>query len=148
MKKLWKTNTAIFSLQILGYVITIVFFDEGNIEKARIVESLIAVGVAVAAGLFMLVGDELDKEVRNLTILLLAASAAIIQLPRDLIPGDSIMVFGAFACLPVAVWRERVENESIFWCFVTALPGTGIFIGGIILFYRWLRRQPNYVPVL
>jgi len=89
----------------------------------------------------MLVGDELDKEVRNLTILLLAVSAAIIQLPRGLVPGDSIVVLCAFACLPVAVWRERVENESIFWCFVTAVPGTGILIGGIILFCRWLLRQ-------
>lgn len=125
----------------------IVFLDEGNFEKARIVEALIAVGVAVAAGLFMLVGDELDKEVRNLTILLLAVSAAIIQLPRGLVPSDNIVVLGAFACLPVAVWRERVESESIFWCFVTAIPGIGILIGGVILFYRWLRRQ-HYVPVL
>jgi len=140
MLKLWKTGSAIFLLQWLGYFVVAGFLDEGNVEKARVVEAIIAAGISISAGLLALVGEKIVKEIDSLTICLLAAAAAIIQLPRDLIPGltgiDNLAVLSAFMCILVAVWRERKESESILGCFATAIPGLGMFIGGVILLYR------------
>jgi hypothetical protein len=142
VKNLLKTNTAIFLAQWFGYIIMYAFLSEGDSELARIAEAFIAIGIAITAGLFLVIGENFDEKINNFTIVLLAVAAAIIQLPRGLMPGitDNIAVLGAFMCVLFAVWQERRENESIVACFATATPCIGILIGSTILFYQWLRR--------
>lgn len=134
MEKLWGTNATIFSLQLLGYYASKnSFLSNGS---AAIFEVIIAAGIAVAAGLFVAVGQDLYKGVNNLTIVLLAAASAVTQLPRGLIPNDDIAVIGAFTCILFAVVLERREDESIVSSYVAAIPGMGVFLGGAILLYR------------
>ncbi|MCR4276242.1 MAG: hypothetical protein NUV90_02570 [Candidatus Parcubacteria bacterium] len=142
MLKLWKTSTAIFLLQLLGFAISYDFVDKGNVDTAKVVTSVIASGIAAAAVLFAIAEDRIDKEVGSLTIFLLAFGAAVIELPRGLIPvWDTVVVVVACLCLIIAVMLERAEGESVAGCFFTTIPGIGTIVGGVILLYRLFCRR-------
>jgi hypothetical protein len=143
MFNLWKTGTAIFLLQLVGFAISYDIFDKGNVEMAKVVEAIIAAGIALTAGLFIIVEARMDEKVGSPTIFLLAVAAAVIALPRGIIPADTIIVLVAGAFLLMAVMLERVENESILGCFFATIPGLGTIIGGAILLYRWYFRRRN-----
>lgn len=143
MFNLWKTATAIFLLQLVGFAISYDVFDKGNVEMAKIVQSIIAAGIALTAGVFILTGERMDKKVDSPTIFLLAVAAAVIALPRSIIPADTVVVLIAGVFLLIAVMLERVGNESILACFAATIPGLGMIIGGVILLYRRLQRHRN-----
>lgn len=141
MFNLWKTGTAIFLLQLVGFAVSYDVFDKGNVEMAKVVESIIATGIALTAGIFIIVEERMDEKVDSSTIFLLAVAAAVIALPRGIIPADAVIILIAGAFLLMAVMLERAENESILACFATTIPGLGMIVGGLILLYRQWRKH-------
>ena len=140
MRNLVKINAGIFSLQILAYVVVSV--AGGSVGLSKIAMAIIAMAIAAAAIMLEMAREKFDEEADNLAITFIAVASAILQFPRDFLPGatDTIVVLMAFACVLFAVHRERHDGESLMGCFATAIPGMGILIGGAILSYRWLRR--------
>ncbi|MBU6388276.1 hypothetical protein KGQ72_00090 [Patescibacteria group bacterium] len=143
MLKLCKVNAAVFLPMLLGFYISYVFFDKGNVETARVVWSIVAAGIALAAGVFAAAGARLDEKIDSVTISLVASAYAMIEMPRDLLPGavDSSALVMAVVFLLVAAERERLKEESILGCVGILIPGYGAFIGAPILFYKGRRRQ-------
>lgn len=143
MLKLCKINAAIFLPMLLGFYVSYEFLDRGNVEAAKVVEAIIAAGIASTACAFVAAGTRLDKKIDSITIFLVASAYAVIEMPRGLLPHkvDNVALIVACIFLLVAVVRERLEKEPILGCVGILIPGYGALVGAPILFYKGWRRH-------
>jgi hypothetical protein len=148
MLVLWKTGAAVFLLMLLGFDISYEYINKGDVEAAQVVESVIALGIAITALVFIAARCQLEGGMDPVTTFLVSLSYAAIELPRGLIPGvlGTAVLLTAFGLLFTAVLRERLEGQSVLGCFAAIIPGPGVVIGGvIILFGIWSRRRRSKV---
>ncbi len=149
MRNLMVTNAGMLFSQTFAYTIAYAFLVPGDEGFARIAMVIVALSIAIAALLFEVVGEKLDEKIDNFTVMSLGVAAAILQFPfGSFLKGSGVgimVVVAVFACIMLAVWKERRDGESLRLCFAVAVHGIGVPIYGLILLFRGLQNYRKTV---